>query len=36
MKKLIRKILKFIEERQAKKRIIDFQEMKDDYYNRYF
>lgn len=36
MKKIIKMILKFIEERQAQKRIIDFQEMKDDYYNRYF
>lgn len=36
MKKLIRKILKFIEERKAQKRIRDFQAKKDEYYNRYF
>lgn len=36
MKKIIKMIIKFIEERQAQKRIINFQEMKDEYYNRYF
>lgn len=36
MKKIIKMILKFIEERQAQKRIRDFQSKKDEYYNRYF
>lgn len=36
MKNLIRKILKFIEEKKAQKRIRDFQCEKDEYYNRYF
>lgn len=36
MKKIIKIILKIIGERQAQKRIRDFQEMKDEYYNRYF
>lgn len=36
MKNLIKKILKFIEERQAQKRIRDFKCKKDEYYNRYF
>lgn len=36
MKKIIKMILNFIEERQAQKRIRDFQELKDEYYKRYF
>lgn len=36
MKKIIKMIIKFIEERRAKKRIRDFQCKKDEYYNRYF